>query len=587
MLKLLRVFALAVFAASVLALPASAIPVQSPYSGLYYGNAAHSPNFTWESSLVAPESWIQSPNNTSPTSDGQYMSDMAFQGNLAIDASYNQFRVLDISDPTNPKMLPGEDPQGIKCLGGQGDMIVYGNLLFRANESARQIPNGDLTRPCDTPQPGESSVAFVGLTIFDFSNPAKPKPIIGVPACSGAHTMTKYYDDIQNKLYIIMTRGSAGTSNPQWGLDCSAAAVPSSRVDLIEVPLDHPEQAHLAGWLPTGGTPGTNSGCHDVNTYEELHLVGLACPSGNMATLLDVTDINNPVIKWTFTYPGISTMHTAGFTYSGKYVLVDAEPGGGSNAECDYNDDPVKFTLFIINRFNGQLVGQFHLPHPQATALVPPEGGVVEPTYCTLHELNTAPFIDRDIVASSCYNCGQNIIDITNPRAPRELGFWDPPEYPGAYTGLATKNGAGCWTGYWYNDSLYCNELDYGLHIWTVNEPWWKQSITLDEQNPQTITKRMRCSVSYTGGPTRAKKAGTVNVKVNVFGPAHLQPAWGAKVNVQAPGFYKTILTGENGTASVSVKAAHSGKLSVTVPNHENMLGCSAPSKSIKRPIAK
>ncbi len=581
MTKLLRFVFLLAVAVGITAVPASATPVQSPYSGLYYGNAAHSPNFIWESSLVAPSDWVTTPNNTSPTSDGNYLSDMAFQGNLAIEASYSHFRVLDVSDPTNPQMLPGEDPQGIRCTGGQGDTIVYGNLLMRVNESNRPIPNGDLTRPCDTPQPGETSVNFVGLTIFDFSNPAQPKPIIGVPTCAGAHTATKYYDDIGKKLYVIMTRSNPTSSNTQWGLDCSATAAPGSRVDLIEVPLDHPEQAHLAGWLPTGGT---GNGCHDVNVFEELHLVGLACPSGNQATLLDVSDINNPVIQWTFTYPGISTMHTAGFTYSGKYVLVDAEPGGGSNAECDYNDDPVKFTLFIINRFTGALVGQFHLPRPQATALVPPEGGVVEPTYCTLHELNTAPFIDRDIVASSCYNCGQDIIDITNPRAPREIGFWDPPEYPGVYTGLPTKNGAGCWTGYWYNDNLYCNELDYGLHIWTVNEPWWKQAITLDEQNPQTITKRMRCSVSFSGGPTRAKKKGTVTVKVNVFGPAHLQPAWGAKANVQAPGFYKTIVMGENGTASVSVKAAHSGKLSVTVPDHENMLGCSAPSKSIKRP---
>ncbi len=116
-----------------------------------------------------------------------------------------------------------------------------------------------------------------------------------------------------------------------------------------------------------------------------------------------------------------------------------------------------------------------------------------------------------------------------------------------------------------------------------MNEPWWKQSITLDEQNPQTITHRMRCSVSYTGGPKRAKKAGKVTVKVNVFGPAHLQPAWGAKVSVKAPGFFKTISAGENGTASVSVKASKAGKLQVSVPDHENMLGCSAPSKSIKR----
>jgi hypothetical protein len=586
MTKLLRSIVLLALAFAILPSLAGATPVQSPYSGLYYGNAAHSPNFVWQSSLVAPSDWIQSPTSaTDPTSDGQYMSDMAFQGNLAIDASYTHFRVLDVSDPTHPTMLPGENPQGILCPGGQGDTMVFGDLLFRVNESNRNVPNGDLTRPCGPVGPGELSVGFLGLTIFDFSNPAQPKPIIGVPTCNGAHTATKYYDDVTNKLFIIMTKGNGTTSNPQWGLDCSAAAVTGARVDLIEVPLDHPERAHLVGWLPTGGVTGVNTGCHDVNVFEELHLVALACPSGQQATLLDVTDIYNPKILWTFTYPGISTMHTAGFTYSGKYVLVDAEPGGGSNAECDYNDDQVKYTLFILDRFTGKLVGQFHLPHPQATAINTTGSGQVEPTYCTLHELNTAPFIDRDIVASSCYNCGQNVIDITNPRAPREVGFWDPPEYPGVYVGLHTKNGAGCWTGYWYNDSLYCNELDYGLHIWTVNEPWWKQSISLDEQNPQTLTHRMRCSVSYTGGPTRAHKAGKLSVKVNVSGPAHLQPAWAAKVDVRAPGFYKQIKTGENGTASVSVKASKSGKLQVSVPEHENMLGCSAPTKSIKRAI--
>ena len=43
------------------------------------------------------------------------------------------------------------------------------------------------------------------------------------------------------------------------------------------MPLDHPERAHIAGYLPTGGT---GNGCHDVNVFEELHLVALAGMAG-------------------------------------------------------------------------------------------------------------------------------------------------------------------------------------------------------------------------------------------------------------------------------------------------------------------
>ena len=59
----------------------------------------------------------------------------------------------------------------------------------------------------------------------------------------------------------------------------------------------------------------------------------------------------------------------------------------------------------------------------------------------------------------------------------------------------------GCWTSYWYNDYLYCNELGWGRTRLTVNEPWWKQALTMDELNPQTNTKLISCQVSFTGGP--------------------------------------------------------------------------------------
>ena len=249
---------------------------------------------------------------------------------------------------------------------------------------------------------------------------------------------------------------------------------------------------------------------------------------------------------------------------------MNGEPGGGGGGECSFQDDTNKPLIHIIDRTTGKLVGQWALPRPQLESAA---------ENCTTHTVNMVPSLDRNLMAWSGYTGGVSVIDFTNPEAPREIAFVD------QYT-LAGASGVGCWTGYWFNDNLYCNEVQWGQHVFTVNEPWWKQALDMDELNPQTFTKLIRCQVSFTGGPSKAGKSGTVNATVKVFGPAPLQAAWGATVEIKAPGYFKSFKTGEAGTVSASVKANKKGSLTVTVPALENMVGCSAPSKTIQ-PSAK
>jgi hypothetical protein len=68
-----------------------------------------------------------------------------------------------------------------------------------------------------------------------------------------------------------------------------------------------------------------------------------------------------------------------------------------------------------------------------------------------------------------------------------------------------------------------------------------------------------------------------------VYGPAPLQPGWGALAEIRAPGYYKAVKTDANGNASATVKAISKGKLTVRVPNMENLIGCSAPAKTIAK----
>ena len=109
------------------------------------------------------------------------------------------------------------------------------------------------------------------------------------------------------------------------------------------------------------------------------------------------------------------------------------------------------------------------------------------------------PIVGKHLIAYSGYQGGVSVIDLTNPKAAKEIGYVDP------ISPQTGASGNGCWTGYWYNDSLYCSELDWGMHVFTLNEPWWKQALNFDELNPQTNTKLIRCNVSVIERPEEGR----------------------------------------------------------------------------------
>jgi hypothetical protein len=52
-------------------------------------------------------------------------SDLAFSGKYAFAGSFHGFNIYDLEDPAHPVLKTS-----VVCPGGQGDMSVYGNLLF-------------------------------------------------------------------------------------------------------------------------------------------------------------------------------------------------------------------------------------------------------------------------------------------------------------------------------------------------------------------------------------------------------------------------------------------------------------------------
>ena len=87
-------------------------------------------------------------------------SDLAFSGTHMVMGNFHGFNVYDIESARSPRLLAS-----IVCPGGQGDVSIYGNLLFMSVEQTRgRIDCGTQGVP-DT----VSKERFRGVRIFDIT----------------------------------------------------------------------------------------------------------------------------------------------------------------------------------------------------------------------------------------------------------------------------------------------------------------------------------------------------------------------------------------------------------------------------------
>ncbi|NNF28959.1 MAG: hypothetical protein HKN73_17165 [Gemmatimonadetes bacterium] len=79
-------------------------------------------NLNHVASLARPEGFF---NPETPGDRRFNNTDLAFRGDLLFQGNYNGFQVYDISDPASPELK-----LSVVCPGGQGDVSVYGDLVF-------------------------------------------------------------------------------------------------------------------------------------------------------------------------------------------------------------------------------------------------------------------------------------------------------------------------------------------------------------------------------------------------------------------------------------------------------------------------
>src|SRR5213594_2497925 len=182
-------------------------------------------------------------NNPSPSPfDSSTNSDLAFYKNYVIQGNYDGYQVWDISNPGHPTLRIG-----YYCPASQSDVSVFRNLLFVSGEGT----SGRLDCTGAGVHDSVSHDRLRGIRIFDITDVASPKYIANVQTCRGSHTHTVVVDPNDKDNVYVYVSGSAPVRSPSELPGCVAASPDSNpnsalfRIEVIKVPLAHPEQAAI------------------------------------------------------------------------------------------------------------------------------------------------------------------------------------------------------------------------------------------------------------------------------------------------------------------------------------------------------
>jgi hypothetical protein len=396
-------------------------------------------------------------------------SDLAFAGTHMWVGNFHGFNTYDIENPRKPKLLAS-----IACPGGQGDVSVYGNLLFMSVEQTR----GRIDCGLQGVQETVSKERFRGVRIFDISDMKKPRQVAAVQTCRGSHTHTLVPPmNDKSKIYVY----GSGTGSVRSGEElegCSGEQPDKDEntalfsIDVIEVPLAAPQDAkivnrprifadekgNIAGlWAGGDHGPGTQktsttNQCHDITVFPEIGRAAGAC-SGN-GILMDISDPVHPKRLDHASDKNFAYWHSATFNNDGTKIIFTDEWGGGTRPRCRATDLPNWGADAIFDIVDNKLVfkGYYKMPAAQT-----------ETENCVAHNGSLIPVPGRDIMVQGWYQGGLSVFDFSDSANPVEIAFFD--RGP-----LDAKNLiiGGYWSTYWYNGNIYASEIARGIDVFRL-----------------------------------------------------------------------------------------------------------------------
>ncbi|HLW76020.1 MAG TPA: hypothetical protein VKS01_03525, partial [Bryobacteraceae bacterium] len=441
---------------------------------------------------------------------GSANSDLAFSGNFLFVGNYNGINFYDIDNPGKTALKTS-----LVCPGGQGDVSVYKNLLFMSAEAMNgrvdcgtqgiPLPAGYKPPPPEPMPANEAAGApgaaaangapgggrgrrappppsperFRGVRIFDISDLANPKQVAAVQSCRGSHTHTLVIDPKDKQNVYIYISGTGGVRQAEELAGCSDGDPDKNpdtalfRIDIIKVPLAHPEQAKIVNsprifadqqtgalnGLWKGGTHGEGTQrtsltdkCHDITVYSAVGLAAGAC-SGN-GILLDIKDPVHPVRLDAVSDPNYAFWHSATFNNAGNKVVFTDEWGGGTQPRCR-ETDPMNWgadAIFTLAKGKLTLASYYKMPAEQT-----------ELENCVAHNGSLVPVPGRDIEVQAWYQGGVSMMDFTDPTHPFEIAYFDRGPLDSEKHILG-----GYWSAYWFNGYIYGSEIARGVDVFKM-----------------------------------------------------------------------------------------------------------------------
>jgi hypothetical protein len=221
-------------AAAVMPMGTATAPSPDPRVGLKAG--------LWDAGQAAWNMRLLSNSRPSEKFMGATNSDLAFFSHYAIQGSYNGYQIWDITNPSAPTLA-----EAYFCPASQSDVSVYRNLLFVSAEAASARLDCGAGGVRDT----VSTERLRGLRIFDISDLSHPKYVGNVQTCRGSHTHTLLVDPNDKDNVYVYISGSSTPRSPSELPGCSKLSPeqdpnsPLFRIEVIKVPLAHPEQAAI------------------------------------------------------------------------------------------------------------------------------------------------------------------------------------------------------------------------------------------------------------------------------------------------------------------------------------------------------
>jgi len=465
-------------------------------------------------------------------------SDLSFGTHYVYQGNFAGFQIWDIADPAKPVLA-----SVVECISSQGDPLVFGSLLFLSAEGAgnrNDCGKGGVSDPKDH---------MAGVRIFDVSNPHAPKLVKNVQTCKGSHTYTLVPSPTDKNIIYLYVSGQQAARPATELAGCKNGTDPADmtnslyQLDIIKVPLDHPEQAKVipgariftgldpspacmtfcapvtagGGGRGRGGRGGTAAdsalaaaalrtgprNCHDVTSYPEMHLLLAACT--NYGILVDISNPEKPfrlsAIADTNNFQG---RHTAGFSNDGKKLIVTNEWGGGTSPMCQASSmlEMGGNTILTVSDDKKKLTQHAYFKMPAAQSAQ---------ENCVAHNGGLIPVPGRDLYVQGWYQGGVDVMDFSDADHPKEIAYFDrgsidpfpgadvplPEPAPGAAGGRSRGTIGGSWGAYYWNGMVYSSELDRGLDVYELqpsaqlspNELAAAKLVTFQQYKPTTQPK--------------------------------------------------------------------------------------------------